>query len=262
MARSLGRYLWRGLADQECDRNRAVKVWSSCTSVAFPHPDGLLKSHQMQGRSFSLGSSSLEFLTVREIKEILDAAAIDYRDCLEKRELANRLESHRQYLPLHLKNHLADAVRCHEAKQGMAKPAAGPTASTTDLPDHRRLQAHEQNVVSLFKRCAPSVVNITSMANARVNPYSLDVTQVPAGTGSGFVWDDAGHIVTNFHVIQRANKCLITFSNNVTCEATVVGTEPDKDLAVLKISQREGNYLMPIVVGSSQMLQVGGYECC
>jgi S1-C subfamily serine protease len=51
-----------------------------------------------------------------------------------------------------------------------------------------------------LQRCAPSVVNITSLQNARLNLYSPDVTQVPAGTGSGFVWDAEGHNVTNFHV--------------------------------------------------------------
>lgn len=54
------------------------------------------------------------------------------------------------------------------------------------------------------QRCAPSVVNITSMQNARLDRFSLDITQVPAGTGSGFVWDREGHIVTNFHVSRVA----------------------------------------------------------
>lgn len=195
------------------------------------------------------GTADLLTLTVREIKELLDACNIDYRDCLEKRELVKRLEEHRSVLPLHIKNHLSSVIqqRGNDVRDAVISPTLGRSALSPD----------EQNTISLFKRCAPSVVNITSMQNALVDRFSMDITQVPAGTGSGFVWDTEGHIVTNFHVIQRASSCLATFSNNVTCEAKVVGLEPEKDLAVLKILSPKNIELSPISVGSSQLMEVG-----
>mmetsp|Transcript_38885 Transcript_38885/g.98448 ORF Transcript_38885/g.98448 Transcript_38885/m.98448 type:complete len:554 (-) Transcript_38885:368-2029(-) len=188
-------------------------------------------------------------LTVREIKELLDACNIDYRDCLEKRELVKRLEEHRKILPLHIKNHLASVM------QRRGSDAPEPVFDST--MGRSALLQQEQNTISLFKRCAPSVVNITSMQNARLDRFSLDITQVPAGTGSGFVWDREGHIVTNFHVIQKASACSVTFSDNSTCQAKVVGLEPDKDLAVLRIIPPKDLSLSPVTVGSSQMLEVG-----
>jgi len=208
----------------------------------------------------------VENLSVREIQELLDAASIDYRDCIEKKELVQRLESHKDNLPRHLKRHLSKALRHYDSNGDFQVPPPHPPS---ELYNQRGLLPEEQNTVSMFKRCAPSVVNITSMASARLSPFAMDETQVPAGTGSGVVWDADGHIVTNFHVIQKASTCAITFSNNVTREARVVGTEPDKDLAVLRLANRSQDTLSPrlvartqdkltpIMVGSSQMLEVG-----
>jgi len=79
---------------------------------------------------------------------------------------------------------------------------------------------------------------------------------VPQGTGSGFLWDRQGHVVTNFHVLQGSDSSVVTLSDQTNWKATVVGVEPDKDLAVLRISA-PAEKLTPILVGTSKGLQVG-----
>ncbi|MEM6380515.1 MAG: trypsin-like peptidase domain-containing protein, partial [Bacteroidota bacterium] len=86
--------------------------------------------------------------------------------------------------------------------------------------------------------------------------YSMDVTEIPRGNGSGFVWDREGHIVTNFHVIRGADRARVTLADQSTYEAELVGTAPNKDLAVLKIKAPR-NTLKPLPVGSSEVLKVG-----
>jgi len=113
----------------------------------------------------------------------------------------------------------------------------------------------EKTTVELFQQASPSVVYITTVT-VRSGWLGLNVTEIPQGTGSGFVWDTAGHIVTNFHVIQRADAVEVTLSNHETFEARLVGAEPDKDLAVLRIDTGAG-YLKPIPLGTSSDLQVG-----
>jgi S1-C subfamily serine protease len=84
----------------------------------------------------------------------------------------------------------------------------------------------------------------------------LNVTEVPQGTGSGFVWDKAGHVVTNYHVIEGANGAQVAFADHSTWPADLVGVAPDKDLAVLKV-KIPPDLLHPIPVGTSHDLQVG-----
>jgi S1-C subfamily serine protease len=79
---------------------------------------------------------------------------------------------------------------------------------------------------------------------------------VPQGTGSGFVWDKKGHIVTNYHVIEGADLISVSFDSKTALRARVVGTSPDKDLAVLKI-EAPPDTLHPIRLGRSGALQVG-----
>jgi S1-C subfamily serine protease len=80
--------------------------------------------------------------------------------------------------------------------------------------------------------------------------------QVPRGTGTGFVWDDKGHIVTNFHVIQGGSAARVTLADQTNYAAKLVGAFPDRDLAVLKIDAPQ-NKLPPIAIGTSRELQVG-----
>ncbi|MBL8331148.1 MAG: trypsin-like peptidase domain-containing protein [Rubrivivax sp.] len=117
------------------------------------------------------------------------------------------------------------------------------------------LAADEINNVDVFKRTSPSVVHITTLETQR-DFFSMNVQQVPRGTGTGFVWDDKGHIVTNFHVIQGAQAARVTLSDQSTHGARLVGAFPDRDLAVLKIEAPAAK-LPPIVMGSSRDLIVG-----
>lgn len=117
------------------------------------------------------------------------------------------------------------------------------------------LAAYEKSTIEIFREVSPSVVFITTV-DLRRNWFSLNVQKIPRGTGSGFVWDEAGHIVTNFHVIQGSNAALVTLYDRSTWEATLVGVAPAEDLAVLQI-QTPRSKLQPIPIGSSQDLQVG-----
>jgi len=99
------------------------------------------------------------------------------------------------------------------------------------------------------------VVYITSIA-VQTDFFSFRALEIPQGTGSGFIWDDNGYIVTNFHVIKDAQTAEVTLANSSTWKAKLVGLEPDKDLAVLKIDAPK-NLLRPISVGTSSDLEVG-----
>jgi S1-C subfamily serine protease len=117
------------------------------------------------------------------------------------------------------------------------------------------LAADELAHIELFKRLSPSVVNITALGEQR-DLFSMNVQQVPRGSGTGFVWDPSGHIVTNFHVIQGARGAKVTLADQTTAEAMLVGSFPDRDLAVLRIDVPKEK-LPPIPLGSSRDLQVG-----
>ena len=109
--------------------------------------------------------------------------------------------------------------------------------------------------IELFRKSSASVVHITSIGVQR-DLFSMNVQQVPRGTGTGFVWDDRGHIVTNFHVIQGANGARVTLADQSSFDATLVGAFPDRDLAVLHIEVARDK-LPPITLGSSRDLLVG-----
>jgi S1-C subfamily serine protease len=117
------------------------------------------------------------------------------------------------------------------------------------------LSASEKDTIDVFKNISPCVAYITSIGLAQ-NIFSMNVFEIPKGTGSGFIWDVDGHIVTNYHVIQDANRIEVTLVNGSKYKATLVGTAPEKDLAVLKISAPEKS-LTPIPVGDARILKVG-----
>lgn len=101
------------------------------------------------------------------------------------------------------------------------------------------LAGAEQQLIQLFEENLPSVVYINTFIE-RMDFFSRDVLELPAGTGSGFVWDKDGHIVTNYHVIRNAETATVTVTSadgktTRTYQATVVGVDPDKDVAVLQI---------------------------
>jgi S1-C subfamily serine protease len=117
------------------------------------------------------------------------------------------------------------------------------------------LAADELANIELFKRASPSVVHITSLGVER-DLFSLSVQQVPRGTGTGFVWDDQGHIVTNFHVVQGGSGWRVTLADQTSFDASVVGAFADRDLAVLRINAPRAK-LPAIAIGTSRDLQVG-----
>lgn len=132
-------------------------------------------------------------------------------------------------------------------------PASLPTAEA-DAPDSR-LTAAERATIRLFEEAAPSVCFINTSV-MRTDYFTRNVTEMPRGNGSAFVWDKQGHIVTNFHVIQGADRATVTLADRSAWPARLVGVAPDKDLAVLRI-EAPAKALRPIPVGSSENLRVG-----
>ncbi len=117
----------------------------------------------------------------------------------------------------------------------------------------------ERRTIQLFETAAPSVAFITTQVR-QIDYWTRNVFEVPQGTGSGFLWDDQGHVVTNFHVVQdvatrRGGSAKVTLGNE-DFEATLVGFAYDQDLAVLKIDA-PAERLVPIRIGTSRDLRVG-----
>lgn len=130
-------------------------------------------------------------------------------------------------------------------------PTAIATAETTPV----FLTNDEQNNISVFKSASPSVVFVTN-TQLRRQRFSLNVMEIPRGSGTGFIWDESGLIVTNFHVVQGANKITIELQSNKSYQATVVGSAPEKDIALLKIDAPNED-LQPLPLGDSASLAVG-----
>lgn len=113
----------------------------------------------------------------------------------------------------------------------------------------------ERNSIQVFESARPSVVFVTNKQLAR-NPYSFDLVTIPRGSGTGFVWNKEGYIVTNFHVIEGAQEIVITLQDQTNWPAKVVGLAPERDLAVLKI-KAPNEKLSPLPLGDSSVLTVG-----
>jgi len=126
----------------------------------------------------------------------------------------------------------------------------------------RNLKEEEQSVIQLFKKAVPSIVFINTFVAQR-DIFSLDVLQVPQGTGSGIIWSKDGYVVTNFHVIRGSQYATVTVTSSdgtkrTNYRAQVKGYDPDKDIAVLKIDPLEE--IIPISVGESSTLSVGQFS--
>ena len=122
-------------------------------------------------------------------------------------------------------------------------------------PAPAELGPDERATMGVFERATKSVVFIANTAVQR-DFWSFDLLEVPQGSGSGFIWNKQGHIVTNFHVIYGANAVKVTLADRSEHQAKLVGADPDHDLAVLQIQVPEA-MLEPLAVGSSQDLRVG-----
>ena len=112
----------------------------------------------------------------------------------------------------------------------------------------------EENTIKVFKGAATSVVYVTNVAITQ-SPY-MDEQAIPQGTGSGFVWDRKGHIVTNFHVVHGGNAFLVTLGDRTQLEARLVGADPTKDIAVLVVDKGHEK-LQPVRIARFEALQVG-----
>jgi S1-C subfamily serine protease len=142
--------------------------------------------------------------------------------------------------------------------QATAAPVPTAVTATTapvSLVPQAQVDYEEQLLVRIYEDVNPSVVNIgvTSRTSSGVPGFGNFVQE---GQGSGFVWDTQGHIVTNNHVINGATAIQVTFPDGIAVSATVVGADPDSDLAVIKVNPAD-HELKPVVMGDSDALKVG-----
>jgi S1-C subfamily serine protease len=118
------------------------------------------------------------------------------------------------------------------------------------------LLEYERNSISIFQNVASAIVNVSNMKLGR-GMFDMDATEFEAGMGSGFVWDKAGYIVTNFHVVDKGESFLISFKDDKKqYRAKLIGADPKKDIAVLKLDEMPKN-LNAIITGESKSLLVG-----
>ena len=141
-----------------------------------------------------------------------------------------------------------------QAGEASTVPEAAPTPASLPGEPAAGLRPDEQADIEIFRRAALSVVHITSREYAR--GYFFNELQVREGTGSGFIWDTGGHIVTNFHVVQDASELKVKLHDQTTYDAEPVGVAPEKDLAVLRI-KAPSDALRPLPLGRSAGLLVG-----
>jgi 2-alkenal reductase len=114
------------------------------------------------------------------------------------------------------------------------------------------LSEAERSTIEMFDRVSPSVVQVA--ARAPTNPFVEE--ESPSSSGTGFIWDEAGHVVTNDHVVQNALVVAVRFASGEVVQADVVGLAPNYDLAVLRV--RNAKQLPPpVALGSSAELKVG-----
>jgi S1-C subfamily serine protease len=130
----------------------------------------------------------------------------------------------------------------------IAAPVPAQPATPTDLLES------ERNTIEVFRQVSPSVVFVAN-ATVQRGAFRFQAEAVPQGAGSGFVWDGLGHIVTNYHVVHGGEKFSVSLFDGTSYEAELVGVEPRKDLAVLKIDTDAA--LTPVTLADSHQLLVG-----
>ena len=135
-----------------------------------------------------------------------------------------------------------------------AQPYLDRLLSSTPRPVEARgnLADSERTAIDIFARVAPSVVQV---AGARSSDSGIEQAQSGVPTGTGFVWDAAGHVVTNNHVVEGAQQLRVRLSTGQVLPAQAIGTAPNYDLAVLRI--QSGSIPSPAAIGSSSDLKVG-----
>ena len=147
----------------------------------------------------------------------------------------------------------APASAADQAVQTSTQTA--PEVNTT-IAVEEAVSALESQIMEVYELAAPAVVNITN----RGYVYDRFMGTVPQeGSGSGFVYDNEGHIVTNYHVVENAEELLVTLADDQTYEAQIVGSDATNDLAVIHIVDGAADLPDPLVLGDSADLQVGQF---
>jgi S1-C subfamily serine protease len=136
------------------------------------------------------------------------------------------------------------------------KSLLNPDAEPRVVAARGNLAEDEKSTIDLFREASKSVVYIVTATVRQNSIFSPNPTQIQQGTGSGFIWDNEGHVVTNFHVIQDARSAKVTLADHSAWDAQLVGAEPDKDVAILKIDA-PSDKLFPLPIGTSNDLEVG-----
>jgi S1-C subfamily serine protease len=160
-----------------------------------------------------------------------------------------------RYLALLASAAVAGLLPWGEAPALGGAPDARSAQTTRPITPRGELAPDEKTTIELFERSRDSVVFI-STKQAVVDFWSRNVMSVPRGTGSGFIWDDAGHVVTNFHVIRGASEASVKLVDGRSFRASLAGASPEHDIAVLKIGIGFKDP-RPVPIGSSADLKVG-----
>lgn len=128
-------------------------------------------------------------------------------------------------------------------------------AEPREIQARGELAADEQTTIAIFESVSPAVVYITTSERV-LDLMTRNLLEVPRGTGTGFVWDRQGHVVTNHHVVADVQAAYVRLANQRVYEATLVGVSPEHDIAVLRIDTRSSGP-PPVAIGSSHDLRVG-----
>ena len=136
-----------------------------------------------------------------------------------------------------------------------SSPLHDPSAEARPATPRGDLSQEELSTIDIFRAASPSVVYITTTGLGR-DFFGLTVFEIPRGSGSGFIYDRRGYIVTNYHVMAEGTRWKVTLADESEWDAVRVGADPDKDIAVLKVDA-PAERLTPIKLGTSHDLQVG-----
>ena len=132
---------------------------------------------------------------------------------------------------------------------------SNPEAQLRSVAARGDLTDIEKTNIAIYEHAAPAVVHVTNVAEGR-GLFNLDLMRIPKGTGSGFIWDRDGHIVTNYHVVEGADAVAVTLADGSSYDARQVWYYADKDIAVVSIDAPRSK-LQPVLVGTSHDLKVG-----
>ena len=161
------------------------------------------------------------------------------------------------------------SANTNESVSSTAPKSGGLTALIEEIDENAIVAAQEAVLIRLYEDLLPSVVHIRVSQRVELRESPPSFPQLPGvplpdfpedffeqGEGSGFVWDQEGHIVTNYHVIQGADRVTVVFADRTELEAEVIGTDPDSDLAVLELAEPKAD-ARPVELGDSDTLKVG-----